>query len=323
MADKKLRLLYLLQFLQQETDEEHPAALADILAYLERCGISAERKTIYDDLALLDAFGLDVQKTRGKHYGYYLAQRDFQLAEVKTLIDAVQACPFLTARKSMALIGKLEKLTSHPAAARLRRQVYVLGRVHTSNETLYYTVDGLHTAISDNRQVAFRYFDWTVDGQKQYRRKGQLYTVNPVALCVDRDYYLVTYEESRQEYRNYRVDRMEGLRVLDAPRAPLPADFDLGRYVKTSFSMYKGDTVTVTLRFALPLVNAVTDRFGPDAHRRKTDDGYFELTAPVELSPTFYGWLFQFGNEAQLLSPASARAEFADWCRNVTAQYED
>lgn len=322
MANKKLKLLYLARFMARQTDEQHPKTVQDMIDHLALCGISAERKSIYDDLELLRIYGMDIQSVKSKSYGYFLGERDFQLPELKLLIDVVQASPFLTKSKSMELIGKLEQLTSQPQARQLRRQVYVMNRVRTHNERLYYTVDGINAAINENRRVSFRYFDWTVDGQKAYRRDGAFYTADPVALCVDRNYYLVAYDAVLGDYRHYRLDRMESLTVTEEPRSPLPRDFDLGSYVKSRFDMYKGDTVTVTLRFADKLRNVVIDRFGTEAHMRPDADGFFAITAPVEVGPTFYGWLFQFGDQAELLSPTESRSGFADYCRRVLSQYE-
>ena len=321
MANKKLKLLYLARYLQEETDERHPRTVQDMIAYLERCGISAERKSIYDDLELLTLYGMDVQSVRGKTYGYFLGDRDFQLPELKLLIDVVQASPFLTQGKSMELITKLEKLTSRPNARQLRRQVYVMDRVRTHNEKLYYAIDGLHTAINDDRKVTFRYFDWTPEGGKAYRRGGTLYEADPVALCVDRHYYMVAYDPAISDYRHYRVDRMESLTVTDTPRDPLPENFDLGKYVRTIFDMYSGRTETVQLCFDRQLINVVMDRFGADAHIH-ADGDRIAVTAPVEVGPTFYGWLAQFGTQAELVSPAPIRQAFADHCRRIMAVYE-
>jgi predicted DNA-binding transcriptional regulator YafY len=322
MANKKLKLLYLARFMAEQTDEQHPKTVQDMIDHLAGYGISAERKSIYDDLELLGVYGMDIQSVKSKSYGYFLGEREFQLPELKLLIDVVQASPFLTKSKSMELIDKLEKLTSQPQANQLRRQVYVMNRVRTINERLYYTVDGVNAAINANRKVSFRYFDWTVNGGKAYRRGGALYLTDPVALCVDRYYYLVAYDAELGDYRHYRLDRMENLTVTDEPRSQLPDHFDLGSYVKSRFDMYKGDTVTLTMRFADKLRNAVIDRFGADAHMRLDAPGSFALTAPVEVGPTFYGWLFQFGPEAEILSPAEIREQFAGYCRDVLAKYE-
>ena len=249
-----------------------------------------------------------------------MASRDFETAELKLLIDVVQASPFLTAGKSMALIAKLEKLASRPQASQLRRQVYVMNRVRTDNERLYYAVDGINTAINTDRQVRFRYFDWSAGGRRIYRREGAFYTADPVALCVDRHYYLVAYDPRLADYRHYRVDRMEALTVTDVPRHPLPEQFDLGAYVRTVFDMYSGQTRSVTLAFDRRLTNVITDRFGTDAHIR--DDGpRFALTAEVEVGPTFFAWLFQLGSQAELIAPADLRNRFADYCRDVLALY--
>ena len=322
MANKKLKLLYLARYLQEQTDEQHPKTMQDMIAYLAGCGISAERKSLYDDLELLRVYGMDVQSVKGKSFGYFLGERDFQLPELKLLIDVVQASPFLTQSKSMALIGKLERLTSRPNARQLRRQVYVMDRVKTHNERLYYAIDGLNTAINDGKKVTFRYFDWTAAGGKAYRRDGALYETNPVALCVDRHYYLVAYDPAISDYRHYRVDRMEGLTVTDADRDPLPEGFDLGRYVRSIFDMYNGRTETVRLRFDRSLINVVMDRFGVDAHLRPDGDGGVEVTAPVEVGPTFFGWLFQLGAQAELIGPAAVRQELRDYCAAVLAKYE-
>lgn len=322
MANKKLRILYLAQMLAQQSDEEHPVTLQEMRDYLERCGISAERKSIYDDLELLRTFGMDILSVRGKTFGYYLGERDFQLPELKLLIDVVQASPFLTQRKSMELIGKLEKLTSCPQAYLLRRQVYVMNRVRTNNERLYLTVDGINTAINAGKKISFRYFDWTAGGEKAYRKGGALYVADPVALCVDRHYYLVAYDAPRNEYRHYRLDRMDSLTVTDQPRSPLPEGFDLGSYVKTIFDMYNGETIHVTLRFDRKLTNVITDRFGTDAHIYADGPETFSLSAQVETGPTFYGWLFQLGDQVEILSPESARQDYAAYCRRVLAKYE-
>lgn len=318
----KLKLLYLAQYLQEQTDEEHPKTVQDMLAYLERYDITAERKSIYADLELLKFYGMDIQSVKAKSYGYFLGERDFQLPELKLLIDVVQASPFLTPHKSMELIGKLEKLTSQPNARQLRRQVYVMNRTRTNNEQLYYAVDGINTAINENRKISFRYFDWTATGEKVFRHDGAYYLTNPVALCVDRHYYLVAYDTATQDYRHYRLDRIANLSVSEIYRDPLPREFDLGQYVKTIFDMYNGRTVTVRMEFDASLINAFIDRFGASAPMHAISADRITLTAPVEVGPTFFGWLFQFGTQAKLLYPADVQAEFTDYCRSVLKQYE-
>ena len=215
-------------------------------------------------------------------------------------------------------VNRIDKDTSGLVLA--ARNTYAAPLLAENVQKLYYAIDGLNTAINDDRKVTFRYFDWTPDGGKAYRRGGTPYETNPVALCVDKHYYLVAYDPAIQDYRHYRVDRMESLTVTDAPRDPLPEQFDLGKYVKTIFDMYNGRTETVQLRFDRALINVVMDRFGADAHIRPDGDR-IAVTAPVEVGPTFYGWLFQFGGQAELLAPDHVRRDFTEHCRQALDRY--
>ena len=323
MGDKKLKLLYLAKYLEEETDQEHPAGMPELLAYLTANGISAERKSVYDDLRLLESFGMDVETVKGRQFGYYLGERTFQLPEVKLLVDAVQAAPFLTQKKSMELIGKLEQLTSRPMARQLRRQVYVLGRPRTTNETLYYAVDGIHTAISRDRQVSFRYFDWTAEGQRAFRRDGAAYVTDPVALCVDRYYYLVAYDAGRQDYRHYRVDRMSGVLVLDEPRRGKEffRTFDLPAYLRKHFNMFGGTEYRVTLRCAADLEPVMRERFGREPVFCPEEDGYFHFDVPICVSQQFFGWVCGFGGKVEVTAPAAVRVQLHEMVQSLAEQH--
>lgn len=321
MAQKKLKLLYLAKLLWEQTDEGHTVTVNGMIRYLDQQGIHAERKAIYEDLELLQDFGLDIVHTKTKTHNYYLGRRSFELPELKMLIDVVQASPFLTARKSMELIGKLEGLASAAQAKSLRRQVYVLNRVKTRNEQLYYNIDGIHQAINQNRCVQFRYFDWTTNGRRSYRYGGRLYTECPAALCVDRNYYLVTYRPEEEKFIHFRVDRISSLQVAEAERPPLPPDFDPARYVRTIFDMHSGDAQLVTLELEPHLLNVAMDRFGRDAHYRSIPDGRILLTAQVEVSPTFLSWVLCFGGEAKILQPPSAQQALQALAQEALARY--
>ena len=322
MAHKKLKILYLAQYLQQSSDEDHPVGINDMISYLESLDIPAERKAIYDDLELLRSFGMDIIHVRGKSHGYYLGRRTFELPELKLLIDVVQASPFLTAKKSMELIGKLESLASTAQAGSLRRQVYVLNRVKSHNEQLYYNIDGINQAIQNNRCIRFRYFDWSTDGGRQYRREGAFYLECPIALCVDRNYYLITYRAEENKYIHFRVDRMSDLRTAEESRPPLPPDFDLASYVRTIFDMHSGDRQWVTLELDRSLLNVAMDRFGQEAHYRKGENNTVVVTAQVEVSPTFLSWVLCFGSHAKILEPASARESLQSLAREALARYD-
>lgn len=322
MAHKKLKILYLAKFLREQTDEEHPATINDMIGYLKLQGISAERKAIYDDLELLRLYGMDIVYTKSKNHNYYLGQRDFELPELKLLIDVVQSSPFLTTKKSMELIRKLESLASESQARTLRRQVYVLNRVKTLNEQLYYHIDGINEAINENKQIRFRYFDWSPQGERIYRHEGKVYQECPVALCVDRNYYLITYRPETDKYIHFRVDRISDLTVTDESRPELPADFDLASYVRNIFDMHSGQRQLVTLELDQKLLNVAMDRFGRDAHYRKGDGDTIIVSTQVEVSPTFLSWVLCFGSQAKILEPESARAALQDLAREALSRYE-
>lgn len=323
MAHKKLKILYLAKFLQEQTDEAHTATVNDMIQYLRQQDIQAERKAIYDDLELLRLFGMDIVYTKTKTHNYYLGQRDFELPELKLLIDVVQASPFLTAKKSMELIRKLERLTSAAQASSLRRQVYVLNRVKTHNEQLYYHIDGINEAINTDRCIRFRYFDWSPQGQRVYRHGGKLYEECPVALCVDRNYYLITYRPEERKYIHFRVDRISDLEVTESARPPLPADFDLASYVRTIFDMHSGDCRLVTLELDHSLLNVAMDRFGQEAHYRQGEGGTVIVSAQVEVSPTFLSWVLCFGGQAKILEPPAARDALRALAQEALARYEE
>lgn len=321
MAHKKLKLLYLAQLFQEQTDDEHTVTVKDMIAYLDKLGIPSERKAIYEDLELLRLVGMDIVHTRTKTHNFHLGQHTFELPELKMLIDVVQASPFLTAKKSMKLIGKLESLASTAQAGSLRRQVCVLNRVKTRNEQLYYNIDGINQAINEDKCIRFRYFDWTIQGGRAYRHGGKVYQECPAALCVDRNYYLITYRPEEQRFIHFRVDRISNLKVADLARPALPKGFDPARYVRTIFDMHSGDTQQVTLELDKHLLNVAMDRFGRDANYREGPNGEIILSAEVEVSPTFLSWVLCFGGQARILEPASAQQALCRLASEALARY--
>ena len=221
----------------------------------------------------------------------------------------------------MELIGKLERLASGPQARGLRRQVHVLDRVKTHNEQLYYNIDGIHQAIGDDRQIRFRYFDWAADGSRRYRRDGAYYQECPVALCVDRNYYLIAYRPEEGKYIHFRVDRMSDLRPAEEARPPLPPDFDLAGYVRAIFDMHSGDRQWVTLELDRSLLNVAMDRFGREAQYREDGEDHVVVTAQVDVSPTFLSWVLCFGEQAKILRPDSAREALVSLAERALARY--
>lgn len=324
---QKMKLLYLAEWLRRDTDEEHGLTAAELLRRLEAEGIRAERKSIYDDIRALTEYGMDIVSGRGPQGGYRLVHREFELPELKLLVDAVQSSKFLSERKSRALIRKLESLTSRWEAQRLQRQVYAVGRVKSKNENIYYSIDTIHTAISSDKQIAFRYFEWTMEKSARYRRGGAVYERSPYALVWDdENYYLVAYDHtaSPPAIRHYRVDRMENLRILDAPREGKEVfeGMDLAQYAQHTFGMFGGEAREIELRFAARLAGVVLDRFGKETIFLPGNDGTFRVHVRAVVSPQFMGWLAGFGPEAKLMGPPEVQAEYIEFCRAMLAQYD-
>ena len=248
-SNQKTKLLHLARMLLRQTDEDHPLTVPQIIEGLARQDVKAERKSIYDDLDALRLFGLDVQSRKGKSPGWFIGGRDFELPEVKLLMDAVQSSRFITQRKSDTLLRKLERLTSVHQAQELQRQVYVSGRVKTMNESIYYHVDQIHTAVHNRQSITFRYFDYDFRRRKIYRHGGKLYQVQPYGLIWNSEnYYLVALDEESGQIRHYRVDKMSGIALCGSPRREEMGNFDLAAYGQKHFGMYHGPEITVTLR---------------------------------------------------------------------------
>ena len=324
-AEQKLRILYLLRYLLRETDEAHPASLADMSAELETYGITANRKTLYDDLEALRTFGLDLIAVKGRGTGYYVASRDFELPELKLLVDSVQSSKFITHKKTLSLIRKIEGLTSVHEAQLLQRQVYVHDRVKTMNESVYYNVDEISGAITRDRGIRFRYFDYGPDKSRVYRRGGAWYLVSPFSLMWDNEnYYLLGWDEEAEALRHYRVDKMERITARNEARQGKDAfaKVDMSAYSRQVFGMFGGAVRPVRLRFAKRLAGAVIDRFGRESILSPDGEEHFTLTAPVAVSPLFYAWILGFGSEAEILGPEEVRNGLRQYLREVQKLYE-
>ena len=261
---QKLKLLYLKKFLEEQTDENHPANTERILEYLASHDIKAERKSIYSDIACLQDFGMDVVHQPGRGGGYYLASREFELPELRLLVDAVQSSKFLTTKKSMELISKLSQLASHHEAGSLKRQVMVTGRVKTMNESIYYTVDQLHEAIAKNSRIKFRYMEWGMDRQR-HERPG-VYEASPYGLVWDDENYYLVAHSPRHGMTHYRVDKMAGIQMTGEPRliTPEAKSISAAAYGRNVFGMFGSETTSVRMRFHKSLAGVVIDRFGAD-----------------------------------------------------------
>lgn len=328
--NQKLKLLYLMKILLDQTDEEHPLTVPELIAELGKYGIGAERKSIYADIESLRLYGLDIVTCRSKTTGYFVAGRTFELPELKLLADAVASSRFITEKKSRELIGKIESLASFNEAKQLQRQVYVFGRVKTMNERIYYNVDTIHQAIAREKQIAFQYCEYLVNPKspggwkKQYRHNGEEYTASPYALTWDNEnYYMMAFYEKYNSISNFRVDKMENIRILEKKRRGLPdqKEFNLAEYSKKVFHMFGGEEEKVTLRFDSSLLGVVLDRFGKGVNIQKADENSFEICVNAFVSPTFLSWIFEFGNKVKILEPESLIVQFKNKADESLSQY--
>lgn len=319
-ARQKLKLLYIIKLLTENTDENHPASTADIIAYLDANGIHSERKSIYDDIEKLCDFGYDIVQVHSwLGGGYYMASREFELAELKLLVDAVQSSRFITSRKSRSLIKKLELLAGKQDAGKLQRQVYVAGRIKTENESIYYNIDNIHRAIQENRQISFQYLDWNLN-KELVPRVGGKRKVSPWALIWrEENYYLAAYDSVDGIMKHYRVDKMGHVDVLKDEREGLEQFemVDPAVYTNLTFGMFSGDEETVTLQFPNRLIGVVLDRFGREADIRPMTDRVFRIRVRVAVSGQFFGWLAGIGREAVIVSPAAVKEQYQGWLTDI------
>ncbi len=321
--NQKLKILYILDYLQKNSHREHPVRAAELIAMLEsEHDISCDRKTIYSDIAALQDYGVDIVSLPGKNGGYYIASRNFELPELKLLIDAVQSSRFLTEKKSRELIGKLCSQCSVHDARLMRRDVLVSGRVKSMNETIYYNVDAIQEAIAQNRQITFRYFDWDLGGKRKYRERD--YQASPYGLCQDNENCYLLAHSPRHGVTSYRVDRMTDIRLTEEARTPCPelTGKALVEHANRLFQMYSGEETTVKLRFHRSLINVVVDRFGRDILLIPDDETHFVFTVNVAVSPMFLSWVIGFGSKARILYPQSVIDQCTQLCREAMEQYQ-
>ena len=324
-SNQKEKILYLMELFQTETDEEHPLSRKALEERLEMRGIHAERKSLYSDIETLKNFGMDILYKKEKPEGYYLASRNFELAELKLLVDAVQSSRFITQKKSDALIRKIEKLTSRYEAVGLQRQVVVADRIKAMNESIYYNVDRLHQALSLNRQILFQYFEWTVKKEIRLKKGGGNYRVSPWALTWDNEnYYLIGYDMDAQIIKHFRVDRMMNITLTDQARAGREYfdRFDLARYTKRTFGMFGGKGETVRIRFHNRFVGVVIDRFGRDVAMKPDGEEHFIARVEVAVSEQFYGWITGLGRDVEIISPDSVVEGYRNLLKDLEQKYK-
>ena len=321
---QRIKLLALYEILSRKSDEAHPLSMSDIIVHLSAYGVRAERKALYNDIEALRTLGYDVITVKSKTTGYYLGSRRYELSELKLLADAVACARFITEKKSAALIGKLAEEASDYDGAKLRRQVHNRSRVKTMNESVYYSIDLIHTAIMEDKKILFHYFRWNEKKEKVLRRDGALYSVSPIALSWDdENYYLIGYDHDAEGIRHYRVDKMLHLSVSKEKREQKDSykSFDLAAYTDTVFGMYGGDTENVTLRVHNSLAGVVFDRFGHDVTPVHRSDESFLIHVRVAVSPNFLSWVMGFGEKMKVESPSRVAEQVKALAEEVLLTY--
>ena len=324
-TNQKLKLYYLSRIMTEKTDDEHHITMPEIQRALEGYGVTADRKSLYDDLEALRVLGIDViGEKNGRSYSYHVGKKQFEIAELKLLVDAIQSSKFITEKKSNDLIKKLTSLTSNYEASQLKRQVVVQGRIKTMNESIYYIVDDIHNAITNNKKIRFEYLRWNLD-KKMERRKDKLYEISPWALTWDdENYYLIGFDAEEDKIKHYRVDKMRDIELTDEKREGKEhfKRFDMAAYARMNFGMFGGEEVRVKLHFQNEMVGVLLDRFGKDISIYRTDkEGWSETYVDVALSDQFLGWIFSLGTNVKIVGPEEVVKKFKDELKNMSKLY--
>lgn len=323
--NQKLKLLYLTKIFMEKTDENHSLTLNEITAQLNTYEVNADRKTLYLDFEELRRYGLDIiSEQSGRTVIYRLASRNFELAELKLLVDSVQSAKFITKKKSDSLIKKLESLVSEYEAKELQRQVITAGRVKTMNESILINVDSIHSAINENRQISFQYFQWTPDKERELRHDGQRYIISPWHLVWDNEnYYMIGYDSDSEMIKHFRVDKMLHISSIDEKREGQRKmkNLNIASYSRSLFGMLGGNSIRVTIECHNHMAGVIIDRFGKDTMMLRKDDEHF--TAHVEVIPSnqFLGWIIGLGADVKITEPDSVVAQMKRILKEQILQY--
>ena len=324
-TNNKFKLYRLAQIMLEKTDDEHYITMPEILSALKEYDITADRKTIYADLKDLEQFGIEIEgEPVGNKYHYHVISRSFELPELKLLVDAIQSSKFITARKTNSLIKKLETLVSKYDAAKLQRQVYVSGRIKTMNESIYYTVDAIHNAISENKKIQFQYYQWNVKKEMELRHGGAYYHISPWGLSWDdENYYMIGYDSEADLIKHFRVDKMLHIQMMDEKREGKEhfKKLDMADYAKKSFGMFGGKEQNVKLKVANYLVGVMIDRFGKDIMMIPADDQHFTMHVDVHVSGQFFGWIMSLGEGVKIIGPDEVVDQMRQEIRRLNDQY--
>lgn len=317
----KQRLLRLLRYLYENTDEDHPVKTPELVEIFSDQNAHAKRKTLQDDIRILEGEGYDIETIKSYYYAYYMRTREFELPELKLLIDAVSSSRFITKAKSDELIEKLSKLASKYQAEKLVRHIYTADRLKPGNENIYYIVDQITDAINEEKKVGFKYFDYTPEKEKILRRGGEEYLVSPYGLLWDDNhYYMVGYFDHKENITTFRVDRISVLGIKDETAVPRPEDFDINEYAQERVNMFSGETQEVILQCENEMMKSVIDQFGEDIETWTVDQERFRAKVRVNVSQTFFAWVFQFNGKIRIYGPDEVREAYREMLERLQQQ---
>lgn len=325
-AKQKIKLLYLMEVLLSKTDENNCLSAQDLIDYLAQKDIIVERKTIFSDIATLKEFGLDVYVSKAKaKSGYYVLARDFELAELKIIVEAILSSKYISSKKSKELIRKLETLVGPSDRKMLEREVFVSGRVKTENESIFYNADILHNAMLKNQEISFIYLDWNINKELVPRRNKKQYRVSPWALTIkDDNYYLIAYDSEKNEIRHYRVDKMKDIKGIQRSLRQGKEEFesfDVGEYSTKNFGMFRGDSEMVSLTLPESKIGIIFDRFGKDIDVRPLKKNLVSVRVPVLVSNQFFGWLAGIGPDFKITMPKDVKIQYIDYLKSILTTY--
>ncbi len=324
--NQKIKLYRLAQIMSEKTDGDHYLTMPQIMTELAKYDVTADRKTIYVDLADLKIFGLEVEhETIGRWTGYHVVSRNFDLPELKLLVDSIQSSKFITARKSNELIKKIESLCSEHEAKQLQRQVFVQGRIKSMNESIYNTVDTIHYAITENKKIKFKYFTWNIKKEQELRHDGKFYVISPWALTWDdENYYLVGFDSEDKKVKHYRVDKMIKMTPVDEEREGKEyfTKFDVADYAKKNFAMFGGEEEDVVVWLKNELCGVFIDRFGTDISFKPVDEDHCTVRLKVSMSKHFIGWIFALGEDVKIVGPENVMKKVKEEIKRINSQYK-
>lgn len=321
MPKRSMNNLYIMKVLLDKTNQDFPLTSKGIIDELSFYGITIERKAVYEAVENLKHFDIDIKQSKVKPKGFYIAAREFDIPELKLLLDAVQSSKFMTKKKSIELIDKIKRLTDIHSAEKLQREIHISNRVKSDNEKIYYNIEKIHQAIGEKREIAFQYCSYSMSKRLVTRKGGKYYTYSPIALIWnDEYYYLVVYDDKHNDCIHFRVDKMKNIEVLSEEAARPDNSLDIGLYAKQIFSMFGGEVENVTLRADNSLIGVFIDKFGKDISIIKNENT-FDVTVKAAVSTSFFGWLFQLSDKVKIIEPACVLEKYLEQIEKTKEVY--